>query len=310
MWWVAHDPRRFAYVDKNPPEPLVRRQRILVATLLTLVVVGVVIAIVSTPGDTSPTGEAGPSTAPVNTTVPLAEQYVFSASCTTVDGGVYDFPTIEDVWASGTEYAECDASVASGSDYSPAQLRALEIREEQRSDTPEVAWLGIMYSICADVGHTYGNPEAGDTLGLANAQEAKAALRLCPDAPHSSGLSRASIPANVPAGDQDSQNESNYKSGESNSSAGLSDQERFLLVARNSEPSLSSVSDASLLSAGQAVCDDLDAGTSVTAVMSNALAGMRLGGGGADSETWAATIVASAVYEMCPSYVSDLTSAF
>ncbi len=94
------------------------------------------------------------------------------------------------------------------------------------------------------------------------------------------------------------------------SSVAFTSEERFVLVAQNSEPGLLAVSDSALLAGGQAVCDDLAAGTPMQEVFQNALTGMQLGDAGDDAPAWAGTIAASAVYELCPAYEDELKTLF
>lgn len=110
--------------------------------------------------------------------------------------------------------------------------------------------------------------------------------------------------------DQMAENRAARESEESQAAVSLTDEERFVLVTRNSEPGLSAVSDASLLAAGQAICDDLNAGTPIRTVFENALEGMQLGGAGDDATAWTGAIAGGAVYELCPAYQADMDELF
>lgn len=88
----------------------------------------------------------------------------------------------------------------------------------------------------------------------------------------------------------------------------LTDEERFLAQTRIANPSLLEASDASLIAGGRAICSDLDAGTVVGDVIMNAYLG-AIGSGemdDAEAQRLVGAVAAAAVYELCPTYVTEL----
>jgi Protein of unknown function (DUF732) len=76
-----------------------------------------------------------------------------------------------------------------------------------------------------------------------------------------------------------------------------SDEQSFLDLARQQEPSLEDVADGALIDAGWAVCDALDSGigfNEIVATSTNAGA----------SAAQAGTIMGSAVYNFCPAHLA------
>lgn len=79
-----------------------------------------------------------------------------------------------------------------------------------------------------------------------------------------------------------------------------SSSELFLTAARSTAPDLESVSDRTLLDAGNTVCSELDAGTSMSDIQTVALIGM---GGSGTAEQWmAGAVIGAATGYLCPEH--------
>jgi Protein of unknown function (DUF732) len=74
-----------------------------------------------------------------------------------------------------------------------------------------------------------------------------------------------------------------------------------LVLARQNSPSLNSVSDSTIIRAGQATCDNLDAGSSIEHVL---MVGLDSGVGGSVS----GTLIAFGIYTYCPRYLPAMNA--